>query len=96
MRSKFLKWFFIVGLLGSGTVYSALILVLFPFAGRSGRYWLAAQWCRAMVAWMRWLPGVTCSVEGLEHLPAGGTHHVPDDQEVEGGFYRRAEAFAFF
>ena len=40
MRSKFIKWFFIVGLLGSGTVYSALILVLFPFAGRSGRYWL--------------------------------------------------------
>jgi len=71
MRSKFLKWFFIVCLLGSGTVYSAFILVLFPFAGRSGRYWLAAQWCRAMVAWMRWLPGVTCSVEGLEHLPDG-------------------------
>src|ERR1700722_17636158 len=68
MRTQFIKWFFIVCLLGSGTVYSALILLLFPFVGRSGRYWLAAQWCRAMVAWMRWLPGVTCSVEGLEHL----------------------------
>jgi 1-acyl-sn-glycerol-3-phosphate acyltransferase len=26
---------------------------------------------RAMVVVMRWLPGITCSVEGLEHLPEG-------------------------
>ncbi|WP_144162000.1 lysophospholipid acyltransferase family protein [Paraburkholderia sp. BCC1885] len=71
MRTKFFKCFFIFGLLGSGMLYSALILLLFPFVGRAGRYWLAAQWCRAMVAWMRLSPGVTCSVEGLEHLPQG-------------------------
>lgn len=71
MRSSVTKWLFIVCLLGSGTLYSAFILLLFPFVGRGGRYWLAAQWCRAMVAWMRWLPGVNCSVEGLEHLPPG-------------------------
>lgn len=71
MRSTFLKWLFIVYLLGSGTLYSTGILVLFPFVGRSGRYWLATQWCRAMVAVMRWLPGITCSVQGLEHLPDG-------------------------
>jgi len=71
MRSTFIKWLFIVCLLGSGTFYSIGILMLFPFVGRSGRYWLAAQWCRAMVAAMRWLPGITCSMEGLEHLPEG-------------------------
>jgi 1-acyl-sn-glycerol-3-phosphate acyltransferase len=71
MRFKFTKWLFIVCLLGSGMVYSALILLLFPFVGRAGRYWLAAQWCRAMVAWMRWLPGVSCSLEGFAQLPPG-------------------------
>jgi 1-acyl-sn-glycerol-3-phosphate acyltransferase len=69
MRSAFVKWLFIVYLLGSGTLYSAGILLLFPFVGRGGRYWLASQWCRALVAVMRWLPGITCSVDGLEHLP---------------------------
>jgi 1-acyl-sn-glycerol-3-phosphate acyltransferase len=71
MRTAFIKWLFIICLLGSGTFYSIGILMLFPFVRRSGRYWLAAQWCRAMVAAMRWLPGITCSLEGLEHLPAG-------------------------
>lgn len=32
----------------------------------------------------------------LQHLATGGTYDVPDDQEVEGAIYRRAEAFAFF
>jgi 1-acyl-sn-glycerol-3-phosphate acyltransferase len=71
MRSTFVKWLFVVYLFISGTLYSTGMLVLFPFIGRSGRYWLAEQWCRAMVGVMRWLPGVTCSVEGLEHLPEG-------------------------
>jgi 1-acyl-sn-glycerol-3-phosphate acyltransferase len=71
MRPVLFKWLFIVYLLGSGTLYSALILVLFPFVGRAGRYWLARQWCRALVVVMRVLFGVTCSIEGLEHLPAG-------------------------
>jgi 1-acyl-sn-glycerol-3-phosphate acyltransferase len=71
MRYTFIKWLFIVYLLGSGTLYSIGILVLYPFVGRSGRYWLAVQWCRALVVVMRWLPGITCSVEGLEHLPEG-------------------------
>lgn len=71
MRQVFFKWLFIIYLLGSGTLYSALILVLFPFVGRAGRYWLAAQWCRALVVVMRVLPGITCSIEGLEHLPEG-------------------------
>src|SRR5258707_10381476 len=71
MRPVLFKWLFIIYLLGSGTVYSALILLLFPFVGRAGRYWLAAQWCRALVAVMRVLFGITCSIEGLEHLPAG-------------------------
>jgi 1-acyl-sn-glycerol-3-phosphate acyltransferase len=71
MRSTLIKWLFIVYLLGSGMMYSIGILALFPFVGRSRRYWLAAQWCRAMVVVMRWLPGITCSVEGLERLPEG-------------------------
>ncbi|MDE1181581.1 lysophospholipid acyltransferase family protein [Paraburkholderia sp.] len=70
MRSTLVKWLFIVYLLGSGTLYSIVILLLYPFAGRQGHYWLAKQWCRALVAVMRWLPGITVSVEGLEHLPA--------------------------
>lgn len=32
----------------------------------------------------------------LEHLATRGTDDIPDDQEVEGVFYRRADAFAFF
>jgi hypothetical protein len=32
----------------------------------------------------------------LEGLATGGTDDVPDQQEGEGGFYRRADAFAFF
>ncbi|SEF05201.1 1-acyl-sn-glycerol-3-phosphate acyltransferase [Burkholderia sp. WP9] len=71
MRSTITKWLFIVYLLGSGTLYSIVILLLFPFVGRAGRYWLAKQWCRALVFVMRWLPGVSCSIEGLEHLPDG-------------------------
>jgi 1-acyl-sn-glycerol-3-phosphate acyltransferase len=71
MRSTFTKWLFIVYLLGSGTLYSMAILLLFPFVGRAGRYWLAKQWCRALVVVMRWLPGVSCSIEGLENIPEG-------------------------
>src|SRR6201996_8168553 len=71
MRSTFTKWLFIVYLLGSGTLYSILILLLFPFVGRAGRYWLARQWCLALVFVMRWLPGVSCSVDGLQNLPDG-------------------------
>ncbi|MFM0093941.1 lysophospholipid acyltransferase family protein, partial [Paraburkholderia sediminicola] len=71
MRSTFTKWLFIVYLLGSGTLYSMAILLLFPFVGRAGRYWLAKQWCRALVVVMHWLPGVSCSIEGLEHIPEG-------------------------
>lgn len=69
MHRTFVKWLFATYLLGSGTVWSILILPLFPFIGRSGRYWLARQWCRAMVRMMRVITGVSCSVEGLEHLP---------------------------
>ena len=43
MRSTFTKWLFIVYVLGSGTLYSMVILLLFPFVGRAGRYWLAKQ-----------------------------------------------------
>jgi len=32
----------------------------------------------------------------LEHLTTGGSDDVPNDQEVERAFYRRADAFAFF
>jgi 1-acyl-sn-glycerol-3-phosphate acyltransferase len=71
MRSTFAKWLFIFYLLGSGTLYSMAILLLFPFVGRAGRYWLAKQWCRALVVVMRWVPGVSCSIEGLEHIPEG-------------------------
>jgi hypothetical protein len=63
MRSTFIKWLFIVYLFGSGTLYSIGILALFPFVARSGRYRLAAQWRRALVVVMRWLPGITCSTD---------------------------------
>jgi hypothetical protein len=36
------------------------ILLLFPFVGRAGPYWLAKQWCMTLVAVMRWLPGLSC------------------------------------
>jgi 1-acyl-sn-glycerol-3-phosphate acyltransferase len=62
---------FPVYLLGSGIVWSILILPLFPFAGRAGRYALARLWCRAMVVMLRVMTGVSCSVEGIEHLPHG-------------------------
>ena len=65
------QWLFATYLLGSGIVWSILILPLFPFVGRRGRYWLARLWCRAVVVMMRVITGVTCSVEGLEHLPDG-------------------------
>ncbi|MDR5775240.1 MULTISPECIES: lysophospholipid acyltransferase family protein [unclassified Caballeronia] len=71
MRSTLVKWLFATYLLGSGTIWSILILPLFPFVGRNGRYWLARQWCRAMVTMMRVITGVGVSVEGLEHLPHG-------------------------
>jgi 1-acyl-sn-glycerol-3-phosphate acyltransferase len=71
MPRNFIKWLFATYLLGSGIVWSILILPLFPFVGRRGRYWLARQWCRAVVVMMRVITGVTCSVEGLEHLPDG-------------------------
>lgn len=71
MPRNFIKWVFATYLLGSGIVWSILILPLFPFVGRRGRYWLARQWCRAVVVMMRVITGVTCSVEGLEHLPDG-------------------------
>jgi hypothetical protein len=32
----------------------------------------------------------------LEHLATGGPDDIPDDQEVEGAIYRRADALAFF
>jgi 1-acyl-sn-glycerol-3-phosphate acyltransferase len=69
MRAVLTKWLFIVYLLGSGTIWSTLMLIVYPFVGRSTRYALAATWCRALVAVMRVLPGVRCSIEGLEHLP---------------------------
>ncbi|SAL23729.1 phospholipid/glycerol acyltransferase [Caballeronia humi] len=71
MPRTLVKWLFATYLLGSGIVWSILILPLFPFVGRRGRYWLARQWCRAVVVMMRVIVGVTCSVEGLEHLPDG-------------------------
>ena len=70
MHRTIVKWLFATYLLGSGTVWSILILPLFPFVGRGGRYWLAKQWCRAMVKMMRVITGVSCSVEGLENLPS--------------------------
>jgi 1-acyl-sn-glycerol-3-phosphate acyltransferase len=69
MRTVLNKWLFIVYLLGSGTIWSTMMLLLYPFVGRSGRYALAALWCRALVRVMRVLPGIRCSIEGLEHLP---------------------------
>ena len=71
MRRTLVKWLFATYLLGSGIVWSILILPLFPFVGRNGRYRLATLWCRAVVVMMRVITGVTCSVEGLEHLPDG-------------------------
>ncbi|CDY79766.1 1-acyl-sn-glycerol-3-phosphate acyltransferase [Caballeronia glathei] len=71
MRRTLVKWLFATYLLGSGIVWSILILPLFPFVGRNGRYRLARLWCRAMVVMMRVITGVTCSVEGLEQLPEG-------------------------
>src|SRR6201999_3135745 len=48
MRRTFVKWLFATYLLGSGIVWSILILPLFPFVGRNGRYRLATLWCRAV------------------------------------------------
>jgi 1-acyl-sn-glycerol-3-phosphate acyltransferase len=69
MRAAFNKWLFIVYLLGSGTLWSTLMLVLYPFISRAARYRLAALWCRVLVAVMRGMFGIGCSIEGLEHLP---------------------------
>lgn len=69
MRAVLVKWLFIVYLLGSGTLWSTVMLLLYPFISRSARYRLAALWCRALVAVMRGAFGIRCTIEGLEHLP---------------------------
>jgi len=38
MHRTFVKWLFATYLLGSGTVWSILILPLFPFVGRGGGF----------------------------------------------------------
>lgn len=71
MYRVFVSWVFFIYLVTSGILWSIVVLPVFPFAGRNGRYWLAKLWCHAVLVVLRRVIGLSSSVEGIEFLPKG-------------------------
>jgi 1-acyl-sn-glycerol-3-phosphate acyltransferase len=62
--------------------YATACFIAFPFLRPDGRYWMAAGWCRATLAVLRYLNGIRYRVEGLENLPDGPAVLLPKHQSA--------------
>jgi 1-acyl-sn-glycerol-3-phosphate acyltransferase len=62
--------------------YATACFIAFPFLRPDRRYWMAAGWCHATLAVLRYLNGIRYRVEGLENLPDGPAVLLPKHQSA--------------
>ena len=57
-------------------ILGVLYCVICPFLPWRGRFWMAGVMGRVMVFMLRWICGLTYTVEGRENLPTEGQHVI--------------------
>ena len=55
-------------------------ILLFPMLGSKGRHRVASFWCRSILSWLKLTCGVSCKIEGIEHLNRSPSIYLSNHQ----------------
>ena len=71
---------FYLGYVLATIVICANFILLFPLLGPEGRHRVASFWCRSILSWLKLACGVSCKIEGIEHLNRGPAIYLSNHQ----------------